>query len=87
MEMKNKLYRHHKSKASIVLRNFSLSFLGIFLAFSAITIPTYFSVRGDNRQQMQASEVEVVENPGEEENNNTENEDENAHDNELNQGE
>ena len=87
MEMKNKLFRHHKSKASIVLRNFSLSFLGIFLAFSAITIPTYFSVRGDNRQQMQASEVEVVETPNTEEENETPNEDENAQDNENNQGE
>ena len=56
MEMKNKLFRHHKSKFGLIARNFSMVFIGVFTLLSAVTIPTYLSVRGDLRIQMQASE-------------------------------
>lgn len=56
MEIKNKLYCHHKSKISFIFRNFSLAFVGIFVLFSAVTIPTYFSIRGEEKVPTQASE-------------------------------
>ena len=61
MEMRNKLYRHHKSKASFVLRHFSIGLFAFILGVSAITIPTYFSVREDERISLKASEEETEE--------------------------
>lgn len=43
MTMKNKLYKHHKSKAVFVLRRFSFVFLAILGAGLTIGIPTYIS--------------------------------------------
>ena len=62
MEMKNKLYRHHKSKFSLVLRNFSFAFMGAFLVLGGITIPTYISISSHLNIAAQAVE-EKTENP------------------------
>jgi hypothetical protein len=69
MEMKNKLFHHHKSKFSIVMRNFSLSCLAIFGVVGAVTVPTYISIHQSQKSEMKASEVEEPnpeENVGEE---------------------
>ena len=57
MEMKNKLFHHHKSKFSIVVRNFSLSCLAIFAVVGALTVPTYISIHQQQKSEMKASEV------------------------------
>ena len=62
MEMKNKLFRHHKSKFYFLARSFSFIFLGIIATVGAVTIPTYFSVAGEARYAIQASEVEPTDN-------------------------
>ena len=58
MEMKNKLFHHHKSKFSIVMRNFSLSVTGVFLFVAALSVPTYISIHNEQKMEMKASEVE-----------------------------
>ena len=58
MEMKNKLFHHHKSKFSIVIRNFSLSVAGVFLFVAALSVPTYISIHNEQKMEMKASEVE-----------------------------
>ena len=49
MTMKNKLYHHHKSKFSIVMRNFSLSVVGVFAFVAAISVPTYISIQSTHQ--------------------------------------
>ena len=63
MEMKNKLFHHHKSKASIVMRDFSIVVASVSVFVLALTIPTYLSIHSTDKSQMQASEVEVEEEP------------------------
>ena len=58
MEMKNKLFHHHKSKFSIVMRNFSLSVAGVFAFVAILTVPTYISIHNEQNMEMKASEVE-----------------------------
>ena len=58
MEMKNKLFHHHKSKFSIVIRNFSLSVAGVFLFVAALSVPTYISIHNEQKMEMKATEVE-----------------------------
>ena len=71
MEMKNKLFHHHKSKFSIVMRNFSLSVAGAFAFVAILTVPTYISIRSEQKAEMKATEVieddPVEETPVEEE--------------------
>lgn len=43
MVRKNKLYKHHKSKAYFVIRNFSFSFLAIIGLGAIVTVPTYIA--------------------------------------------
>lgn len=43
MNMKNKLYKHHKSKAFFYVRNFSFVFAGLLGIGLSIAIPTYIS--------------------------------------------
>ena len=75
MEMKNKLYCHHKSKISLVMKRFSLTCLGVITVVLTITIPTYIStsenqkVVTEARESDEQKEVEEV-NDNEEENNN-----------------
>ena len=62
MEMKNTLFHHHKSKFSIVVRNFSLSCLAVFVVIGIATVPTYISIHQSEKAEMKASEV-TDENP------------------------
>lgn len=41
MVRKNKLYKHHKSKAFFYIRNFSIVFFGLVGVGVAVTVPTY----------------------------------------------
>ena len=41
MAVKNKLYKHHKSKLVLVFRNFSISITGLFIIGALAAIPTY----------------------------------------------
>ena len=77
MEMKNKLYMHHKSKTSLVLRNFSVAFFGFAFFLSAVTIPTYFSVREEYRIATQALDEDPEENVVDEPSDEVEEEEEN----------
>ena len=43
MNMKNKLFKHHKSKAFFYVRNISFVFLGLVGIGLSIAIPTYIS--------------------------------------------
>ena len=63
MLMKNKLVKHHKSKASLFVRKFSIVFSSIMGLFAIIAIPTYINLKSmsdsklDNNQKSLASEV------------------------------
>ena len=41
--MKNKLYKHHKSKAALMIRNISLAVSAFALVIGLAAIPTYIS--------------------------------------------
>ena len=43
MNMKNKLFKHHKSKAFFYVRNLSFVFVGLLGIGLSIAIPTYIS--------------------------------------------
>ena len=43
MVMKNKLYKHHKNKFALMMRNFSLTFASLFAIAAVVAIPTYIS--------------------------------------------
>ena len=43
MVRKNKLYKHHKSKAFFYIRNFSAIFVGLVGVGVAVTVPTYIA--------------------------------------------
>ena len=58
MNMKNKLYCHHKSKLALRMRNIGVASLAIFLFASAITIPTYLSISKSGNVPTLASEGE-----------------------------
>lgn len=54
MEFRNKLYRHHKSKASFLLRHFSIAIIGLFVVAGSVTIPTYISISNTVNYQTNA---------------------------------
>lgn len=56
MEFKNKLFRHHKSKFTLVLRNFSLTCMGVLIVLGGIAIPTYISISSNLNVATEASE-------------------------------
>lgn len=56
MKMNNKLFCHHKSKSSILMKEFSLTFLGVFTLMSTIAVPTYISTLSTQKIVTQASE-------------------------------
>ena len=43
MVRKNKLYKHHKSKAFFYIRNFSAIFVALVGVGVAVTVPTYIA--------------------------------------------
>ena len=73
MEYKNKLFRHHKSKFSLIFRNFSLTCMGVLIVLGGIAIPTYISISSNLNVATEASE----EKPEEVRSVNDQNEDEN----------
>ena len=62
--MKNKLYKHHKSKAFFYVRNFSFVFAGLLGIGLSIAIPTYISSIKEQQisAKAQADEKEKQEN-------------------------
>lgn len=71
MVRKNKLYKHHKSKAFFLIRNFSFVFLGLISVGVGVTVPTYIastkseqvSLKADyNESQKEDNKVEPEEN-------------------------
>ncbi len=57
MEMKNKLYKHHKSKAQMFLRSFAVVssfFLGVV---ALLAVPTYINIVNLNKTQKVEAEI------------------------------
>ena len=55
---RNKLYKHHKSKVGLVMRNFSIA-VASFAAFIILaSIPTYIST--NNLKEADATEIQEV---------------------------
>ena len=68
MIVKNKLYKHHKSKFALVARNLSIA-LSSFVALVALAaIPTYFSSNSDTEVKANNSVAETEPNEGVNEN-------------------
>ena len=61
MTMKNKLYKHHKSKMFFYVRNFSFVFLGILGVGLSIGIPTYISSIQEQQISTEAKAQEKLE--------------------------
>ena len=62
MNMKNKLFKHHKSKAFFYVRNLSFVFAGLLGIGLSIAIPTYISSIKEQQiaAKAQTEEDEVV---------------------------
>ena len=45
MLVKDKLYKHHRSKVALLARNFSIAFSSFVALVALIAIPTYFSAQ------------------------------------------
>ena len=56
MAVKNKLYKHHRSKAALTVRNLSIAFGGFFLLVALLAIPTY--IGNQSIEQVQAQKAE-----------------------------
>lgn len=61
MNMRNKLYKHHKSKAFFYVRNLSFVFAGLLGIGLSIAIPTYISSIKEQQIQTKAQAAEVEE--------------------------
>ena len=59
MVVKNKLYKHHRSKIVLAMRNLSVSLLALGGVVAIVTIPTY--IRFKNVESAEAQKVETVE--------------------------
>ena len=49
MTMKNKLYKHHKSKSSFVVRNLSFTLFGLSLVTLAVAMPSIIANHKDEK--------------------------------------
>ena len=56
MVMKNKLQKHHKSKAFFIARNFSFALIGLVGVGLSIAIPTYISSLNESNITTKAKE-------------------------------
>ena len=65
MYMKNKLQKHHKSKAFFYVRNLSFVFIGLIGVGLSIAIPTYLSSIKEQQIAAKAQAEEVVEDDSE----------------------
>ena len=68
MVMKNKLQKHHKSKAFFIARNFSFTIIGLLGIGLSIAIPTYISSLKEANITTKATEKANAENGVEEAN-------------------
>ncbi|MCQ2802833.1 MAG: hypothetical protein MJ225_04115 [Bacilli bacterium] len=55
MEMKNKLFKHHRSKLAVVTRKISIAALSVAGVFAVVALPTYFSISSSNKIEAQAT--------------------------------
>ena len=55
MLVKNKLYKHHRSKVALVARNFSIALSSLFVLAAIVAIPTY--IRASSPSEAIATEV------------------------------
>lgn len=62
MTRKNKLYKHHKSKAFFIVRNFSFAFLALVGVGASVAIPTYISTINNTQISTKADSSEAQEN-------------------------
>ena len=63
MEMKNKLCKHHKSKAQMFLRSFAVVssfFLGVV---ALLAVPTYINIVNLNKTQKVEAEINYAKEP------------------------
>ena len=58
MVMKNKLYKHHRTKASFVVRYLSFTFVGLSLAALVVALPTYFAFHEEEKVATMAENEE-----------------------------
>ena len=61
MMMKNKLYKHHKSKSFFMIRNFSFAVVALLGVGLTIAIPTYISSIKEQQISAKAQAEESVE--------------------------
>ena len=66
MAMKNKLYKHHKSKAGLFARNLSIAISSFIALVALAAIPTYFSANSNtevkaNNETTETNSSEVEE--------------------------
>lgn len=66
--MKNKLYKHHKSKAFFVFRNFAFAFISVIGIGLTIAIPTYISSLKESSMETKAVEEKAQEETNEQNN-------------------
>ena len=66
MQVKNKLYKHHRSKFVLVMRNLSITVTGLAAIFAFVAIPTYISERNIAKAEAEKSNevTEVKTNSG-----------------------
>jgi cytoskeletal protein RodZ len=55
MQVKNKLYKHHKSKFVLVVRNLSITVTGLVALFAVVAIPTYISEKNISKAEAENS--------------------------------
>ena len=51
MQVKNKLYKHHRSKFVLVMRNLSITVTGLVAVFAIVAIPTYISEKNISKAE------------------------------------
>ena len=67
MNMKNKLDKHHKSKASFVVRHLGFTFMGLSLLVAVVALPTYLSIHANEKVATMAENEEEKETDNKEE--------------------
>ena len=55
MTQRNKLYKHHKSKAFFVIRNFSFVLFGFASLAAVVAVPTYISTIQEKQIEAKAT--------------------------------
>jgi len=61
MLVKNKLYKHHKSKFVLAMRNFSIALSGFLILGGVVAIPTYISDKSVAEAEAKKIDEEIPE--------------------------